>query len=96
MRYSIEHHKNLLYIVTNRNGAKNQKLQCIALSYVLGGSGATAASWVDVRKYDPAVTIDSVQPFATFLAICGRRDGLEQIWVAPVTGGPIQPLEPRG
>ena len=88
MRYSVEHHNNLLYIVTNNGGAKNQKLQCIALSYVLGGAGATAASWVDVRPYDSAITVEAVQPFATFLAICGRRDGLERVWVAPVGGRP--------
>ena len=47
----------------------NKFMSCSAIEVM----GATPATWVEVKEYDPAVQIESITPFETFLAIFGRE-----------------------
>jgi protease II len=38
--------------------------------------------WLEVKKYNPDVLVESVLPFADFFAIFGREGGLERVWLA--------------
>lgn len=76
IRYSVEHHGTDLYIVTNENNSKNMKLMKAMIS--------KPDVWTDVKSYDPRIQIDHVIPFENHLAIFGRAEGLEQVWVAGI------------
>jgi hypothetical protein len=101
MRYEIEHHGDSLLIITNKDGAKNQKLMQVSLAglnksataaagqagQVGQSSGISADQWKDVKPYNPAVQIDSVLPFKDHFAIFGRENGLEVVWLVEAKKG---------
>ena len=79
VRYEVEHHMNKLYITTNKDGCKNNKLVCTDVDSVLRN---TKILWVDVKPYDKNVQIEGVLPFQKHLVIFGREAGFEQVWIA--------------
>lgn len=82
MRYSVDHHGSHFYIVTNINGAKNQKLVRIPIDDVYGNVGNCSHLWADVKAYDPSVQVEDIITFSNQLVIYGRFNGFENIWVA--------------
>jgi len=79
VRYELEHHDDLLLIVTNKDGAVSQKLVAM---HVTENHNGSSSFWHDVRPYDAAIQIDNVLPFKDFIAIFGRQGGLERVWIA--------------
>ena len=71
VRYSVEHHGDKFLIVTNKDGAMNNKFMSCTAQQVM--EVPLTASWDEVKAYDPAVQIESITPFQTFLAIFGRE-----------------------
>lgn len=82
VRYDVEHLDDKFYIVTNKDGAKCSKLVCVDVSAVLTVGGQ--ASWTDVKPYDPKIQIDGIVPFKKHIAIFGRENGFEQLWITKV------------
>jgi oligopeptidase B len=81
VRYDVDHlHKDLL-IVTNKDGAKTNKLCSVSVDGLWDSK-----HWKDVRPYDKAVQVDAVQPFDKHVAIFGREAGMTQMWVAETKG----------
>jgi protease II len=87
MRYSADHHEDSLYVITNKDNSKNNKLMKISLKEVFEGADNTVTKssnsrfWKDVKAYDPKVQIDTVLPFKDFFAVFGREDGLPRVWL---------------
>jgi len=80
MRYSADHHDEALYIITNKDNAKNNKLMKISLKEVNTRS-CNSRDWKEVRAYDPKVQIDELLPFKDYFAVFGREDGLPRVWL---------------
>eukprot|EP00300_Choanocystis_sp_HF-7_P011741 c17594_g1_i1.p1 GENE.c17594_g1_i1~~c17594_g1_i1.p1 ORF type:complete len:757 (+),score=189.01 c17594_g1_i1:131-2272(+) len=82
--YSVDHHSNTLFIVTNADGAKNFKLVTAPLS------SPDHSHWVDVPAFahSPARTLDSCACFASHIVVVGREDGLTQCWIAQLDDTP--------
>ena len=80
VRYEVEHHADKFYIVTNIDQSKNNKLVYVNADAVL--KGKESLPWIDVKPYDKNIQIEEVRPFANHLAIFGRENGFEQIWIA--------------
>ena len=97
VRYDVEHHNGYFYCVTNVNNAQNNKLtRCRVSDYYYASSGSTPADkskrrisrvpqWRDVRPYDSAEQIDRIIPFARHIAVFGRKNGMRQLWIIPVS-----------
>ena len=87
VRYETEHHDDKLIFVTNKDYALNNKLCSVTIGDNLPvmEQAIQRRHWKDVNLYNPAIQIDRVRPFKHFLAIFGRQDGLEQVWIADVT-----------
>jgi len=83
VRYEVEHHGEKFFIVTNKDGAKCSKLISVDVSAVLSGG---QSQWVDVNPYNPKVQIDGILPFKKHLAVFGRENGFEQLWIAKTDG----------
>ena len=64
------------FIVTNVDGAKNQKL-CVTNAKTPGRE-----NWKDVYPYDPAVYVTDVDCFKGHVVVWGREAGLSNIWIA--------------
>lgn len=76
VKYSVSHHKDSFFIVTNRN-ATNFKLVSTAVTQ------PGVEHWKDVFPYNEQVKTDNVVCFQNHLVIEGRQGGFTQIWVAP-------------
>ncbi|CAJ1418604.1 unnamed protein product [Effrenium voratum] len=88
VHYEVDHCQGALYILTDKDGAKNSKLCRTPLSSIPSQS----SSWEDVWLPDAHVHLDSLQSFEKFLALTGRQDGASCIYVmvlAPDGRGPI-------
>jgi len=77
VRYDVEAQGDKFLIVTNADGAKQNKL--VEVDIATPGR----PNWKDVKPYDSLVQVDAVQSFKTHLAIVGREGGLERVWIAP-------------
>ena len=82
VRYDVEHWKDDLLIITNKDGAKTNKL----CSVPVAGGEWSSKHWKDVKPYNKAVQVDAVEPFENYLAIFGREGGIMQMWVSDLTG----------
>jgi len=72
VEYSVEHHGDDFYIVTNDN-AVNFKLVKAPVS------NPGKANWVEVIPHRPAVKLDGVDAFENHLAIHERENGLKKL-----------------
>ncbi len=85
VRYDVEHHEGKFCIVTNADGAKNNKLAfCPVSNYFdeLTGLPLTnpMVQFTDLKKYTPSEQIDEIIPFKNFIAVFGREDGIQRLW----------------
>lgn len=88
-RYTVEHQGDYLYVITNKDKAKNNKLMKISIEKYFSGSVSSSTHWEVVREYDADVQIDEILPFKDYMAIFGREDGLQRVWLTTteVSGG---------
>ena len=76
IRYYVESHEDNLFIITNKDNAKNNKIVKVAIKDVSNG----AKAWIDVKPYDPSINIEGILPFEKWMVAFGREDGLERVW----------------
>ena len=82
VRYYVEHWKDHLLIITNKDGAKTNKLCSVPID---GKLTWAKECWKDVKPYNKAVQVDGVLPFENYVAIFGREGGIMQMWVSNLT-----------
>ena len=82
--YRVEYHDSSLYFVTNK-GAKNFR--------VVRGPSITPDEWTAVIPHNPAVKVDGIVPFAKFMAVMEREDGLPRIRLYDFATGKSRRLE---
>ena len=70
--YYVDHHDDRFFIVTNES-AKNFKLVTAPVA------SPGKENWKDFIPYDPAVRVEHVDAFESYLAISERRNGLPMI-----------------
>lgn len=80
MEYTVEHHGNDFYIVTNDN-ALNFKLMKAPVA------DPRQENWTEVIGHRPDVKLDGVDAFAGHLAIYERHAGLKRMRMRDVQGG---------
>lgn len=78
--YSVEHHGDRFFIVTNEN-AKN--FEVVETPVASPGK----EHWKDYLPYDPEVKVDSVDAFENHLVISERRKGLPAIRICDLRSG---------
>jgi oligopeptidase B len=72
--YSVDHHGNLFYIVTNKN-AKTFKLVTAPVS------DPTEKNWKEVLPHRPAITLEGIELFANYMVAFEREKGLQKMRV---------------
>ena len=78
VRYSIEHHGEFFYIVTNNFKGK-ECLNSMLVRAPVVTPGVTY--WEEVFAYDPAVQIKHLTCFKDAIVIHGRAQGYAQFWI---------------
>lgn len=73
--YSVTHHDNRFFIVTNTDGAVNFKVMTAPVR------NPSRSNWKDFIPYDADVKIDDIEAFKDHLVIYQRATGLQQIRV---------------
>jgi oligopeptidase B len=86
IEYSVSHHGDRFYIVTN-DGAPNFRL----VQAPVADPGR--ARWTPVLPYRPAVKLDSVDCFRHHLAVWEREAGLRQVRILDLSAGAEAPVE---
>ena len=90
VRYEVEHHDLTFYFITNKDNARNNKLVFSpVLDYFPPPSSeerrvTQVVQWKDVRAYDQCEQIEDILPFRDFVAIFGRKKGIQQLWIMDV------------
>ena len=87
VRYEVEHHDLNFYFITNKDNARNNKLMFSPVSdYFPSGERRVTqvVQWRDVRAYDQCEQIEDILPFRNFVAIFGRKKGIQQLWIMDV------------
>lgn len=79
VQYSMDHHGDYFYIVTNRDKATNFKLMRTPVDKMSGGH------WREFIPYNSKIKTDFIECFRDYIVIVGREDGLSQIWVREMT-----------
>jgi len=75
LEYSLAHYDDSFYIITNKDGAKNYKLQKTS------EAKTEKDNWVDVLPYREDVLIEDIEIFSEFLVVNERQNGLNNIRV---------------
>ena len=86
MEYSVEHHGNKFYILTNDN-AKNFKLMETSVE------NPSRENWVEIIPHRDSVKIDRIEPFKNHLVIYERENGLKKIRIADLSTGVVHNVE---
>lgn len=73
LEYSIAHYKDSFYVITNKDGATNFKLQKTSEKNTL------KENWVDVIPYRKSVLIEDIEIFKDYLVINEREGGLNKL-----------------
>lgn len=86
VRYDVDHHEGKFLVITNVDGAKNNKLvSCPVSNYFEEATGHPLSepiiAFSDVKKYNHAEQIDEIIPFKSFIAVFGREDGIQRLWI---------------
>jgi oligopeptidase B len=84
--YYVDHHDDRFFIVTNES-AKNFKL----VTAPVASHGKE--NWKDFIPYDPAVRVEQVDAFESYLAISERRNGLPMIVTYNLQSGESHNIE---
>jgi len=81
--YQVDHCNGVLYLLTNKDGAKNSKLCCMpVVSLPVGGASEMKDVWTPGQH----VKLDSLRCFENFLAIEGREAGVSRIFIVRYSG----------
>ncbi len=80
VEYSISHHSDKFYIVTNEN-AINFKLMAVV------ESDPDKENWRDVISHRENVKLDNIEVFRDFLAVIEREEGLRQLQIRNLKTG---------
>jgi len=83
IHYDIDHCMGSLYILTDKDGAKNSKLCCTPLASIPSQS----TQWEDLWVPEEHVHLDSCRCFEKFVALTGRRNGASCIYVMLLPSG---------
>jgi len=103
LRYTAEHNPAKagggeaypLLVVTNADGALNNKLMAAKLPPAAGGPTERQA-WIDVLPYAENRMIEDVLCFEDHVALSGREGGFTQIWILDKTpNGEVDPSSLR-
>lgn len=78
IRYEVEHHKGYFYFITNKDNAKNSKIQRLTVEEFYHPDDDI---WVDIRDYKANEQIDNLLVFENQLVVVGRKDGVPALWV---------------
>jgi len=73
LEYSIAHYDDSFYIITNKDGATNFKLQKTDENKTL------KENWVDVLPYRESVLIEDIEIFKNYLVVNEREGGLNKL-----------------
>lgn len=73
MRYSVEHHRDQFYIVTNADGATQQKLMTCPVAT------PDKAHWTTLIAHRDDVQLEDIELFDEFLVCNERANGLHQL-----------------
>ena len=84
--YYVDHHDDRFFIVTNES-AKNFKLVTAPVA------SPGKENWRDFIPYDPAVRVEHVDAFESYLAISERRNGLPMIITYNLQSGESHNME---
>jgi oligopeptidase B len=82
--YKVESHDGHFYFVTNK-GAKNFR--------VVSAPESKPEDWTEVLPHNAEVKVDGIVPFASFMAVMEREDGLPQIRLYDFKTGKSRRLE---
>jgi oligopeptidase B len=90
LEYAIDHHvdadgRELLFVVTNADGAHNFKVMTAPLS------DPGREHWSEFMAHRPEVKVDDVDAFRDALVVSERADGLEQLRVVSLADPPGSP-----
>lgn len=86
VEYSVEHHGDSFYIVTNDN-AKNFKLMRAPVS------DPAEKNWEEVIPHRDSVKLDYIEVFRDFLVLYEREDGFKQISIMDFSTGETHRIE---
>lgn len=82
VEYSISHHEDSFYIITNKDGATNFKIMKTA-------EHATSIEfWEEFIPHNEDLLIEDLDVFRDFLVVSERENGLNQIKIIPKLGEP--------
>ena len=88
IRYSVTHHGNYLYILTNKDDAINMKLMRLAIddlyTNLADESNSTKHLWEEVIPYTGKRKLDYMTSLASHLVLYGREYGQQQVWFLPL------------
>lgn len=79
--YQVYHQEEIWYILTNKDSAKNGKIQKMSID---------SKTCVDLFEYIPEICIQKIDAFKDFLAIWVRNQDLQYIWI--YKNGVITPI----
>ncbi len=86
MEYSVEHHGDFFYIVTN-DEAVNFKLMRTPIS------NPAKVNWMKVIPHRPEVKIDSALAFKNYIVVSERERGLRQLQIRDMANGQEHTIE---
>ncbi len=73
LEYSISHYKNSFYILTNKDGAQNFKLQ------KTNENATNKENWIDVIPHRANVLLEDIEIFNDYLILNERENGLNKL-----------------
>ncbi|MBD3297291.1 MAG: prolyl oligopeptidase family serine peptidase [candidate division Zixibacteria bacterium] len=85
--YSVTHHDNRFFIVTNTDEAVNFKVMTAPVR------NPSRNNWKDFIEYDPDVKIDDIEAFEDHLVVYQRATGLEQMRIYDFEDGNSHVIE---
>jgi oligopeptidase B len=75
LRYQIAHHDGTLFMLTNKDGAKNNKLMTVKVE------NPGIENWQEMIPHNPEVFLTDLDSFENHLVIYKRQDGLKAITI---------------
>jgi oligopeptidase B len=75
LRYEIVHHNGILYVLTNEDGARNNKIMTTSVE------NPGVENWQEMIPHDPDVFLTGLDSFENHLVIYKRQNGLKAITI---------------
>mmetsp|Transcript_3674 Transcript_3674/g.5211 ORF Transcript_3674/g.5211 Transcript_3674/m.5211 type:complete len:751 (-) Transcript_3674:123-2375(-) len=73
--YDVNEYRGKLYIITNKDDAKNFKLMSTSVDQ------PGPENWKEVMPYDKDIKLDLLSSFKDFAVLYGRQGGFTQMWI---------------